>query len=128
MEQVRAAAREIGFLYVAEQSRTELGVQERPASIQSSQVTHLNKTAEFFKQSMENNMEAFTGLIPNKATYPIRLYLIRRFKYRLPDGRFQYHGLFLAGHLGIYGVYRGPGNIAPALQSGAQSPLANPLA
>jgi hypothetical protein len=58
MEQVRAAAREIGFLYVAEQSRTELGVQERPASIQSSQVTHLNKTTEFFKHSMEKKWKS----------------------------------------------------------------------
>jgi hypothetical protein len=53
MEQVRVAAHEIGFLYVVEQSRTELGVQEHPASIQSSQVKHLNKTTEFFKHSME---------------------------------------------------------------------------
>jgi len=38
-----------------------------------------------------------------------------------------FHGLFLADHLGIYDVYRGPGNIVPALESGAQFPVGDPF-
>lgn len=38
-----------------------------------------------------------------------------------------FHGLFLADHLGIYVVYRGPENSVPALASGAQFPLGDPL-
>lgn len=43
----------------------------------------------------------------------------------LEDGKF--HGLFLADHLGIYDVYKGPHNSTPALESGAQFPLGDPL-
>lgn len=43
----------------------------------------------------------------------------------LEEGKF--HGLFLADHLGIYDVYRGPGNREPALRSGAQFPIGDPL-
>ncbi|KAI9745891.1 MAG: hypothetical protein M1818_000572 [Claussenomyces sp. TS43310] len=43
----------------------------------------------------------------------------------LEAGRF--HGLFLADHLGIYDVYRGPGNPVPALEAGAQFPLGDPF-
>ncbi|KAF4628446.1 hypothetical protein G7Y89_g9712 [Cudoniella acicularis] len=39
----------------------------------------------------------------------------------------KFHGLFLADHLGIYDVYQGLGNSAPALESGAQFPLADPF-
>ncbi|TVY30906.1 Dimethyl-sulfide monooxygenase [Lachnellula hyalina] len=39
----------------------------------------------------------------------------------------KFHGLFLADHLGIYDVYKGPGNSAPALESGAQFPLGDPF-
>ncbi|TVY17992.1 Dimethyl-sulfide monooxygenase [Lachnellula arida] len=39
----------------------------------------------------------------------------------------KFHGLFLADHLGIYDVYKGPGNSAPALESGAQFPIGDPL-
>lgn len=43
----------------------------------------------------------------------------------LEKGKF--HGLFLADHLGIYDVYKGPGNKDPALLSGAQFPIGDPL-
>ena len=43
----------------------------------------------------------------------------------LEEGKF--HGLFLADHLGIYDVYRGPANPEPALLSGAQFPIGDPL-
>ncbi|KAJ4305058.1 hypothetical protein N0V90_000588 [Kalmusia sp. IMI 367209] len=43
----------------------------------------------------------------------------------LEEGKF--HGLFLADHLGIYDVYKGPANRDPALLSGAQFPLGDPL-
>lgn len=43
----------------------------------------------------------------------------------LEKGKF--HGLFLADHLGIYDVYKGPGNKEPALLSGAQFPIGDPL-
>jgi hypothetical protein len=43
----------------------------------------------------------------------------------LDEGKF--HGLFLADHLGIYDVYKGPANRDPALLSGAQFPLGDPL-
>lgn len=43
----------------------------------------------------------------------------------LEDGKF--HGLFLADMLGIYDVYKGPGNIAPVLPGGAQFPHSDPL-
>ncbi|CZR59353.1 related to coenzyme F420-dependent N5,N10-methylene tetrahydromethanopterin reductase and related flavin-dependent oxidoreductases [Phialocephala subalpina] len=39
----------------------------------------------------------------------------------------KFHGLFLADHLGIYDVYKGPGNSVPALESGAQFPLGDPF-
>ncbi|TVY45330.1 Dimethyl-sulfide monooxygenase [Lachnellula subtilissima] len=39
----------------------------------------------------------------------------------------KFHGLFLADHLGIYDVYKGPGNSAPALESGAQFPIGDPF-
>ncbi|KAB8261587.1 luciferase-like domain-containing protein [Aspergillus pseudonomiae] len=43
----------------------------------------------------------------------------------LEKGKF--HGLFLADHLGIYDVYKGPGNREPALLSGAQFPIGDPF-
>jgi hypothetical protein len=43
----------------------------------------------------------------------------------LEDGKF--HGLFLADHLGVYDVYKGPANPNPALLSGAQFPVGDPL-
>ncbi|EXJ79750.1 hypothetical protein A1O3_08033 [Capronia epimyces CBS 606.96] len=41
--------------------------------------------------------------------------------------RGKFHGLFLADHLGIYDVYKGPANRDPALRSGAQFPLGDPI-
>jgi hypothetical protein len=35
--------------------------------------------------------------------------------------------LFLADHMGIYDVYKGPSNSAPALESSAQFPIGDPL-
>lgn len=43
----------------------------------------------------------------------------------LEDGRF--HGLFIADMLGIYDVYKGPGNIEPVLAGAAQFPISDPL-
>jgi hypothetical protein len=43
---------------------------------------------------------------------------------KLLDGNF--HGLFLADMLGIYDVYKGPGNIVPALSGAAQFPISDP--
>lgn len=43
----------------------------------------------------------------------------------LEKGKF--HGLFLADHLGIYDVYRGPANREPAILSGSQFPIGDPL-
>ncbi|GAM42749.1 hypothetical protein TCE0_044r17005 [Talaromyces pinophilus] len=43
----------------------------------------------------------------------------------LEEGKF--HGLFLADHLGIYDVYKGPANREPALLSGAQFPIGDPF-
>lgn len=39
----------------------------------------------------------------------------------------KFHGLFLADMLGIYDVYKGPGNFGPALPGGAQAPHTDPL-
>ncbi|GES58460.1 xenobiotic compound monooxygenase [Aspergillus terreus] len=41
--------------------------------------------------------------------------------------RGKFHGLFLADHLGVYDVYKGPANRAPALLSGAQFPIGDPF-
>ncbi|KAI1073621.1 putative xenobiotic compound monooxygenase, DszA family [Whalleya microplaca] len=38
------------------------------------------------------------------------------------------HGIFIADVLGVYDVYRGPRNLAPAIISGAQLPVNEPLA
>jgi hypothetical protein len=43
---------------------------------------------------------------------------------KLLDGNF--HGLFLADMLGIYDVYKGPGNIEAALPGAAQFPISDP--
>ncbi|OKL64193.1 hypothetical protein UA08_01009 [Talaromyces atroroseus] len=43
----------------------------------------------------------------------------------LEEGKF--HGLFLADHLGVYDVYKGPANRDPALLSGAQFPIGDPF-
>jgi alkanesulfonate monooxygenase SsuD/methylene tetrahydromethanopterin reductase-like flavin-dependent oxidoreductase (luciferase family) len=43
----------------------------------------------------------------------------------LEDGKF--HGIFIADVLGIYDVYKGPGNIAPALKGAASIPIIDPL-
>lgn len=43
----------------------------------------------------------------------------------LEEGKF--HGLFLADVLGIYDVYKGPGNPVPALEAGSQFPIGDPL-
>ncbi|KAL4897036.1 luciferase-like domain-containing protein [Aspergillus ambiguus] len=43
----------------------------------------------------------------------------------LEKGKF--HGLFLADHLGVYDVYKGPSNRDPALLSGAQFPIGDPF-
>jgi hypothetical protein len=43
----------------------------------------------------------------------------------LEEGKFL--GLFLADHMGIYDVYKGPSNSAPALESSAQFPIGDPL-
>lgn len=43
----------------------------------------------------------------------------------LEEGKF--HGLFIADHLGVYDVYKGPANPTPALLSGAQFPVGDPL-
>ena len=39
----------------------------------------------------------------------------------------KFHGLFLADMLGIYDVYKGPGNIDPVLPGAAQFPISDPL-
>lgn len=44
---------------------------------------------------------------------------------RLDDAGF--HALFIADTLGAYDVYRGPANVDPALASGAQFPVNDPL-
>ncbi|KJR89777.1 xenobiotic compound monooxygenase, DszA family [Sporothrix schenckii 1099-18] len=38
-----------------------------------------------------------------------------------------FHAIFIADTLGAYDVYRGPGNFVPALASGAQFPVSDPL-
>lgn len=38
----------------------------------------------------------------------------------------KFHGVFFADVLGIYDVYKGPSNNAPALQSAAQIPIGDP--
>lgn len=38
-----------------------------------------------------------------------------------------FHAMFIADTLGAYDVYRGPGNVDPALASGAQFPVNDPL-
>lgn len=38
-----------------------------------------------------------------------------------------FHALFIADTLGAYDVYKGPGNFVPALASGAQFPVSDPL-
>ncbi|KAK7606473.1 alkanesulfonate monooxygenase [Phyllosticta paracitricarpa] len=43
----------------------------------------------------------------------------------LEEGKF--HGLFIADMLGIYDVYKGPGNIDAALPGAAQFPVSDPL-
>lgn len=44
----------------------------------------------------------------------------------LEKGKF--HGMFIADVLGGYDVYGGPRNLAPAIRSGAQWPVNEPLA
>ncbi|KAL5452690.1 hypothetical protein PMIN06_005874 [Paraphaeosphaeria minitans] len=44
----------------------------------------------------------------------------------LEDAKF--HGIFIADVLGGYDVYKGPRNLAPAIKSGAQWPVNEPLA
>jgi alkanesulfonate monooxygenase SsuD/methylene tetrahydromethanopterin reductase-like flavin-dependent oxidoreductase (luciferase family) len=44
----------------------------------------------------------------------------------LEDGKF--HGMFIADVLGGYDVYGGPKNLKPAIQSGAQWPVNEPVA
>lgn len=39
----------------------------------------------------------------------------------------KFHGIFIADVLGGYDVYRGPKNLAPAIASGAQWPVNEPL-
>lgn len=39
----------------------------------------------------------------------------------------KFHGLFIADMLGIYDVYKGPGNIEPVLPGAAQFPISDPL-
>jgi alkanesulfonate monooxygenase SsuD/methylene tetrahydromethanopterin reductase-like flavin-dependent oxidoreductase (luciferase family) len=39
----------------------------------------------------------------------------------------KFHGVFLADVLGLYDVYKGPGNKAPALAAAAQFPILDPL-
>ncbi|CAG8973716.1 hypothetical protein HYALB_00006988, partial [Hymenoscyphus albidus] len=41
--------------------------------------------------------------------------------------RGKFHGLFLADVLGIYDVYKGPGNVEPAVGSGSQFPIGDPF-
>jgi hypothetical protein len=43
---------------------------------------------------------------------------------KILDGNF--HGLFLADMLGIYDVYKGPGNIREVLPGAAQFPISDP--
>ncbi|KAF9890853.1 hypothetical protein FE257_005429 [Aspergillus nanangensis] len=43
----------------------------------------------------------------------------------LEDGKF--HGLFIADMLGVYDVYKGPGNIEPVLPGAAQFPISDPF-
>lgn len=43
----------------------------------------------------------------------------------LDDGKF--HGLFIADMLGVYDVYKGPGNVDPVLSGAAQFPISDPL-
>ncbi|KAF2638662.1 bacterial luciferase-like protein [Massarina eburnea CBS 473.64] len=43
---------------------------------------------------------------------------------QLLDGNF--HGLFLADMLGVYNVYKGPGNIEPVIPGAAQFPISDP--
>lgn len=43
----------------------------------------------------------------------------------LDEGKF--HGLFIADMLGVYDVYKGPGNIDPVLPGAAQFPISDPL-
>ncbi len=38
----------------------------------------------------------------------------------------KFDGIFISDTLGLYDVYKGPGNIAPALQTGAQVPYSDP--
>ncbi|CAK7206048.1 hypothetical protein SEUCBS139899_008831 [Sporothrix eucalyptigena] len=38
-----------------------------------------------------------------------------------------FHAMFIADTLGAYDVYKGPGNFVPALHSGAQFPVSDPL-
>lgn len=45
---------------------------------------------------------------------------------RLEDAKF--HGIFIADVLGGYDVYQGPRNLTPAIKSGAQWPVNEPLA
>lgn len=40
----------------------------------------------------------------------------------------KFHGIFIADVLGGYDVYKGPRNLAPAIVSGAQWPVNEPLA
>lgn len=39
----------------------------------------------------------------------------------------KFHGLFIADMLGVYDVYKGPGNIDPVLPGAAQFPISDPL-
>ena len=39
----------------------------------------------------------------------------------------KFNGLFIADMLGIYDVYKGPGNIDPVLAGAAQFPISDPL-
>lgn len=41
--------------------------------------------------------------------------------------RADFHAMFIADTLGPYDVYKGPGNVVPALSSGAQFPVNDPL-
>jgi alkanesulfonate monooxygenase SsuD/methylene tetrahydromethanopterin reductase-like flavin-dependent oxidoreductase (luciferase family) len=40
----------------------------------------------------------------------------------------KFHGIFIADVLGGYDVYQGPRNLSPAIKSGAQWPVNEPLA
>ena len=43
----------------------------------------------------------------------------------LEEGKF--HGLFIADMLGVYDVYKGPGNFEPVVAGAAQFPISDPL-